>query len=112
MSASAGWAKRPRRRVFLGTWSTIELLAHLAGWDWTNLAAMRGIRRRRLPGFLPLCRPRRTRCEARLVRRHGSRRYASRRSIEETHAALLEALERLPAGELSQDHDVRRRATA
>lgn len=38
-----------RDRVFLGTWSVMDLLAHLAGWDFTNLQAARDI----LDGLLP-----------------------------------------------------------
>jgi hypothetical protein len=36
-------------RVFLGTWSVMDLLAHLAGWDFTNLQAAKDI----LDGLLP-----------------------------------------------------------
>jgi hypothetical protein len=28
-----------RNTIFLGTWTLKDLLAHLAGWDFTNLAA-------------------------------------------------------------------------
>ena len=38
-----------RDRVFLGTWSVMDLLAHLAGWDVTNLQAAKDI----LDGLLP-----------------------------------------------------------
>jgi hypothetical protein len=38
-----------RDRVFLGTWSVMDLLAHLAGWDFTNLQAAHDI----LDGLLP-----------------------------------------------------------
>jgi hypothetical protein len=38
-----------RDRVFLGTWSVMDLLAHLAGWDFTNLQAAKDI----LDGLLP-----------------------------------------------------------
>jgi hypothetical protein len=38
-----------RNRVFLGTWSVMDLLAHLAGWDFTNLQAAHDI----LDGLLP-----------------------------------------------------------
>jgi len=37
--------------VFLGTWSIKDLLAHLAGWDVTNLEAARDILKGELPGF-------------------------------------------------------------
>jgi hypothetical protein len=37
--------------TFLGTWSLKDLLAHLAGWDFTNLAAARDIQAGKLPEF-------------------------------------------------------------
>ena len=37
--------------VFLGSWSVRELLAHLAGWDETNLAAAKSLQAGQLPGF-------------------------------------------------------------
>jgi hypothetical protein len=36
-------------RIFLGTWSVMDLLAHLAGWDYANLQAAHDI----LDGLLP-----------------------------------------------------------
>ena len=29
--------------VFLGVWSVVDLIAHLIGWDFTNLAAAKDI---------------------------------------------------------------------
>ena len=37
--------------IFLGIWSTKDLLAHLVGWDYTNLDAAKSIRAGRLPKF-------------------------------------------------------------
>jgi hypothetical protein len=37
--------------VFLGVWSLKDLLAHLAGWDFTNLAAAKDIQAGKLPEF-------------------------------------------------------------
>jgi hypothetical protein len=37
--------------VFLGVWSLVDLIAHLAGWDFTNLAAAMDIQAGKLPGF-------------------------------------------------------------
>ena len=37
--------------VFLGTWSMKDLLAHLVGWDRTNLAAAKSILKGDLPEF-------------------------------------------------------------
>jgi hypothetical protein len=36
---------------FLGSWSVKELLAHLIGWDWTNLQAVREILAGQYPSF-------------------------------------------------------------
>lgn len=40
-----------RDMVFLGAWSVKDLLAHLAGWDYTNIEAIRYILVSRLPDF-------------------------------------------------------------
>lgn len=37
--------------VALGDWSVLDLLAHVAGWDFTNLKAIPEILDGRLPGF-------------------------------------------------------------
>lgn len=37
--------------VFLGTWSVKDLLAHLVGWDYTNLQAVKEILAGQVPGF-------------------------------------------------------------
>lgn len=38
-------------QVFLGVWSVKDLLAHLVGWDYANLEAVRAILAGRLPAF-------------------------------------------------------------
>jgi hypothetical protein len=40
-----------RTEIYLGSWSVREMLAHLAGWDETNIQAADAILRGRLPGF-------------------------------------------------------------
>ena len=37
--------------VFLGVWSIKDLIAHLVGWDFTNLAAAKDIQAGKLPEF-------------------------------------------------------------
>ena len=37
--------------VFLGTWSIVDLLAHLVGWDYANLEAAQAILAGRRPAF-------------------------------------------------------------
>lgn len=38
-------------RAFIGTWSARDLVAHLVGWDYTNLDAARCVLAARLPSF-------------------------------------------------------------
>jgi len=44
-------SKTDRERVFLGTWSVKDLLAHLAGWDFTNAEAISSVLAGKLPSF-------------------------------------------------------------
>jgi hypothetical protein len=37
--------------IFLGVWSVKDLLAHLAGWDYTNLDAIKAVLAGKLPSF-------------------------------------------------------------
>ena len=37
--------------IFLGIWSIKDLLAHLAGWDYTNLNAIKAVLAGKLPSF-------------------------------------------------------------
>ena len=37
--------------VFLGVWAVVDLIAHLAGWDFTNMAAAKDIQAGKLPEF-------------------------------------------------------------
>ena len=37
--------------IFLGIWSVKDLLAHLAGWDYTNLNATKAVLAGKLPSF-------------------------------------------------------------
>ena len=47
----SGLADEDQDRVFLGIWSVRDLLAHLTGWDYTNIDAIREVMSGRLPSF-------------------------------------------------------------
>lgn len=40
-----------RDQIFLGTWSVSDLLAHLTGWDYSNLNAVRSVLAGKVPSF-------------------------------------------------------------
>jgi hypothetical protein len=42
---------KKRNEIFLGIWSIKDLLAHLAGWDYTNLDAIGSVMKGKLPAF-------------------------------------------------------------
>ena len=39
------------REIFLGIWSSYELVAHLIGWDYANIQAIADIQAGQLPQF-------------------------------------------------------------
>jgi hypothetical protein len=107
---AAARALRPEEqdRVFLGTWSAHDIVAHLVGWDYANREAIEAIRAGRLPAFYEhYDRDWRT-FNAGLVAEH------KRETLEETvalarrsHEALLAALTAVPAEDVSRDYGVR-----
>ena len=51
LQAASGLSPAAQDTVFLGIWSVKDLIAHLIGWDFTNLAAAKGIQAGKLPEF-------------------------------------------------------------
>jgi len=107
--AAAMALRREKRNVpFLGTWSAHDIVAHLVGWDYTNLAALEAIRAGRLPAFYDHFDRDWQTFNAGLVAQH------KQQTLEETvaraqasHQALLTALAALPAKDVSHDYGVR-----
>ena len=51
LQAASGLSPTARDTVFLGVWSVVDLIAHLIGWDFANLAAAKDIQTGKLPEF-------------------------------------------------------------
>jgi hypothetical protein len=51
LQAASGLSPTAQNTVFLGVWSVVDLIAHLIGWDFTNLAAAKDIQAGKLPEF-------------------------------------------------------------
>jgi hypothetical protein len=97
-------------RTFLGRWSVMDLLAHLAGWDYANLQAAHDI----LDGLLPEFYEQHDRdwqtYNAALVSKY--KQPSLKKQIEFVRQAqkqLLEELQALPAEDLKRDTGVRAR---
>ena len=94
--------------VFLGVWSVADLLAHLIGWDYTNLEATKSI----LQGELPECYSHRDRdwetYNALMVERHKEEDFTELiYSLETSQRALMGLLATVPAGAFDKDRDIR-----
>ena len=51
LQAASGLSPAAQDTVFLGVWSVKDLIAHLIGWDFANLAAAKDIQAGKLPEF-------------------------------------------------------------
>jgi len=51
IQAASGLSPTAQDTVFLGVWSVKDLIAHLIGWDFANLAAAKDIQAGKLPEF-------------------------------------------------------------
>lgn len=97
-----------RERVFIGTWSVMDLLAHFAGWDLTNLQAAKDV----LDGLLPEFYEHHDRdwktYNALLVARYKKGDFMELiASVRNTQKQLMAYLESLPAEDLNRDTGVR-----
>ena len=51
LSLVSSLSKVKRDDIYVGKWSSREMLAHLVGWDETNIRAANEIMTERLPSF-------------------------------------------------------------
>jgi hypothetical protein len=94
--------------VFLGVWSAKDLLAHLVGWDYTNIEATKSILVGELPEFYSHHDRDWASYNALLVERHRIEDYAELlHSVEASHRALVDLLATVPADEFEKDRGVR-----
>lgn len=97
-----------RDEVFLGVWSAKEMLAHLVGWDYTNIAATKSILAGELPEFYSHHDRDWAGYNALLVKRHKTEDYAELlHAVEASHRALVDLLGTVPADEFEKDRGVR-----
>jgi hypothetical protein len=86
--------------VFLGEWSVKDLLAHLVGWDHTNREAVGEILAGQKPGFWVHYDRDWKSYNARLVVEYRREDFAEMvAAVEQSHRALVDYLETIPADE-------------
>lgn len=108
LQTAAEFAPGLRDQVFLGTWSARDLIAHLIGWDYTNLAAIDEVLVGSSPRFFEAYdRDWRT-YNASLVNQYTNSNYRSLlRQARRSHRALIERIRLVPADDLRNDTGVR-----
>src|SRR5574341_573016 len=95
-------------KVFLGVWSVKDLLAHLAGWDYTNIRAVKELLAGKLPNFYSYYDRDWKTYNARLVVEYRKDNFAELvSSISKSHQALVDFLKTVPAEEFERDRRVR-----
>ena len=95
-------------RVFLGSWTILDLLAHLRGWDFTNLQAAQDILRGKLPDFYGQFDKGWASYNARLIALYKEDTLeAMLIAVAESHTRLIQYLLALSPEELLTDQGVR-----
>jgi hypothetical protein len=97
-----------QNNIFLGIWSIKDLLAHLIGWDYTNLEAIKRVIASELPAFYHEYDKDWRNYNARLVLEFKSENYADLlEAVKISHNKVIGYLTTLPASHIEEDYGVR-----
>ncbi len=95
-------------KVFLGTWSMKDLIAHLVGWDYTNMKAAHAVEHGKLPDFYTYIDKDWSSYNALLVIQHKKDNYDQLLTCtQDSHQELVSFLETIPAEDFFKDWGVR-----
>lgn len=99
LAAAAAVPLEATDTVFLGEWSVKDIIAHIIGWDYANIEAVRAVLAGELPAFYAH-RDRDWRTfNAGLVGRYRPEEHeAGLRAAQLSHQALCDLVESIPAG--------------
>jgi hypothetical protein len=97
-----------RERVFLGVWSVKDLLAHFAGWDTTNLLAVKRVRKGQVPSFYKHRDRDWQTYNATLVKKYKKGSFDELLAVvKDSHEKLIEFLKTIPPEDFHRDFGVR-----
>jgi hypothetical protein len=110
LKETASLSAEQQATVFLGVWSIKDLLAHLAGWDSTNLEAVKEILAGKVPVFYDHYDHDWQSYNAMLVEKYKREDLQELLSLlERSHRQLLEFLQGVPAETFHKDFGLRAR---
>ena len=93
--------------AYLGSWSAREMLAHLAGWDETNVCAAEEILADERPGFYEFIDNDWSSYNAMLVEDYSRDDFEDLISlVQQTHTRLLDEVTAIPAEEIWKDRGI------
>jgi len=99
---------KQRNTIFLGVWSVKDLLAHLAGWDFTNIAAVRSVLAGKVPAFYKYRDRDWQTYNAMLVGKYKGNSFRELlATVKKSQKELIEFLQPLPSEYFSRDFGVR-----
>jgi hypothetical protein len=95
-------------QVFLGSWDIKDLLAHLVGWDYTNIQMARQVQNNQLPDFYDYYDRDWRSYNAELVSRYRIDDFTEMLAATQvSHQQLIAFLESLPPDEFFKDRGLR-----
>jgi hypothetical protein len=110
LNEAASLSAEQQGTVFLGIWSIRELLAHLAGWDVTNLEAVKDILAGKVPVFYDHYDHDWQSYNAKLVGTYEQATVQELLSLmQDSHSQLLEFLQSVPAEDFLKDFGLQTR---
>jgi uncharacterized damage-inducible protein DinB len=100
LEAASRLSPAEQDEVFLGVWSVKDLLAHLVGWDYTNLTAVQEILAGQKPGFWRYYDRDWQSYNARLVAEYKREDFTELvAAVQASHRELIDYLQTVPADE-------------
>ena len=109
LRATRGLPGEKVSEVFLGSWGILDLLAHLHGWDLTNMASAASILSGELPDFYVEYDKDWASYNAKLIAEHKRGDLELMVAlVEESRSSLVDFLEQLSPEEIFGDYGVRR----
>lgn len=108
LELSRSLPQEKRDEIFLGIWSTKDLLAHLGGWDFANIDSVNDIRAGRAPRVFQHYDEDWASFNAQLVKQHKLEDWNELlAAVQDSHQALVNFLKQLPPGDFEKDFGIR-----
>jgi len=99
-----------QREIFLGVWSARHLIAHLIGWDYTNIIASKELISGKLPSFYEHHDRDWSSYNRKLIERHNRGSFGNMLlAAQRSHNKLISSLESISSEEFALDRNIRYR---